>query len=186
MSKLSRMSKAEAVEYLDMHSTRYMLREVGVPDSKVAAARKLLSNGEIKEMTGSVVPLVRKFSSISELLDAPVLTNWPALGGSGAWHSMRGPWPKTPAREQWTPPPGWQKPSKPVTSWYDQGTRLYTKPAVIAADKMFLDESAALAAAAFPIDEATLIQKAKTFLYCASPFPSLFLTLGTCATHHWI
>ena len=35
----------------------------------------------------------------------------------------------------------------------------------IAADPMFLDEDAALAAANFPIDESTLIHKAKCFLY---------------------
>ncbi len=49
---------------------------------------------------------------------------WPALGGSGAWHPMRGPWPKAPAREQWSPPPGWVPPTKPVLSWYDRGKRL--------------------------------------------------------------
>jgi len=46
------------------------------------------------------------------------------LGGSGALHPMAGPWPKVPAREQWTPPAGWKKPTKPVTSWYDRGDRL--------------------------------------------------------------
>ena len=40
-------------------------------------------------------------------------------------------------------------------------------PSAIAADPMFLDERAALAAAAFPISEAVLIEKAKAFLYCA-------------------
>merc|ERR1719238_1136623 len=54
---------------------------------------------------------------------------------------MRGPWPKAPPRE-------W-----PVVR------------TDIASDPMFLDEEAALAAAAFPIDEATLVDKAKTFLY---------------------
>lgn len=29
---------------------------------------------------------------------------WPMLGGSGAFHPKAGPWPKTPAREQWSPP----------------------------------------------------------------------------------
>jgi hypothetical protein len=37
---------------------------------------------------------------------ASTQVEWPALGGSGAFHPMRGPWPKAPAREQWTPPPG--------------------------------------------------------------------------------
>ena len=55
---------------------------------------------------------------------ASTQVEWPALGGSGAFHPMRGPWPKAPAREQWTPPPGWKPPSKPVTSWYDRGDRL--------------------------------------------------------------
>ena len=55
---------------------------------------------------------------------------WPAVGGGSAPHRMRGPWPKEPAREQWEPPPGWRKPSKPVTSWYDRGDRLVpAKPA---------------------------------------------------------
>jgi len=49
---------------------------------------------------------------------------WPRLGGSGAWHPMRGPWPKTAAREQWVPPAGWKPPTKPVLSWYDRGARL--------------------------------------------------------------
>lgn len=54
----------------------------------------------------------------------PVVKEWPALGGSGAFHPMRGPWPKTPTREQWNPPPGWEPPRKPVLSWYDKGLRL--------------------------------------------------------------
>ena len=51
---------------------------------------------------------------------------WPARGGSGAWHPMAGPWPTTPVRELWVPPPGWTPPSKPVpvTSWFDSGLRL--------------------------------------------------------------
>ena len=51
---------------------------------------------------------------------------WPMLGGSGALHPMAGPWPKTPTREQWTPPEGWTPPSKPppVGSWFDAGKRL--------------------------------------------------------------
>jgi len=52
--------------------------------------------------------------------------DWPLLGGSGAWHPMRGPWPKAPVREQWTPPPDWKPPKKAVVviSWYDSGKRL--------------------------------------------------------------
>ena len=62
---------------------------------------------------------------------ASTQVEWPALGGSGAFHPMRGPWPKAPAREQWTPPPGWIKPSKPVLSWYDKGERLSSQQAPI-------------------------------------------------------
>ena len=62
---------------------------------------------------------------------ASTQVEWPALGGSGAFHPMRGPWPKAPAREQWTPPPGWTKPSKPVLSWYDKGERLSSQQAPI-------------------------------------------------------
>lgn len=42
-------------------------------------------------------------------------------------HRMQGTMPKAPKREFWTPPPGWEPPSKPVTgvvSWYDSGARL--------------------------------------------------------------
>ena len=65
---------------------------------------------------------------------ASTQVEWPALGGSGAFHPMRGPWPKAPAREQWTPPPGWIKPSKPVLSWYDKGERLTSAVAMMAAE----------------------------------------------------
>jgi len=54
----------------------------------------------------------------------PSPKNWPMKGGSGAAHPLAGPWPKTPVREIWTPPPGWKPPTKPVTSWYDRGDRL--------------------------------------------------------------
>jgi len=57
-------------------------------------------------------------------------SEWPALGGSGAWHPMRGPWPKTSARQQWVPPPGWKPPTKPVLSWFDMGTRMETTTVV--------------------------------------------------------
>ena len=56
---------------------------------------------------------------------------WPALGGSGAWHPMRGPWPKAPARELWSPPSDSVtitaaacSPTVTVQSWYDAGERL--------------------------------------------------------------
>uniref|UniRef100_A0A7S2J1D6 Uncharacterized protein n=1 Tax=Haptolina brevifila TaxID=156173 RepID=A0A7S2J1D6_9EUKA len=56
---------------------------------------------------------------------------FPAVGGGGGPHRMRGPWPKAPAREQWIPPEGWTPPGKPakpvvgaVMSWYDSGKRL--------------------------------------------------------------
>ena len=47
-------------------------------------------------------------------LEPPVehVKEWPALGGSGAWHPMRGPWPKAPVREQWVPPASWIPPTK--------------------------------------------------------------------------
>lgn len=56
---------------------------------------------------------------------------WPALGGSGGPHRMRGPWPPPPPRELWEPPEGWTPPSKAVSviSWYDNGKRL-TPPVV--------------------------------------------------------
>ena len=60
----------------------------------------------------------------------PAASEWPALGGSGAWHPMRGPWPKTSARQQWVPPPGWKPPTKPVLSWFDMGTRMETTTVV--------------------------------------------------------
>jgi len=66
-------------------------------------------------------------NGVIHIIDSVILPTpkvWPAMGGSGAWHPMRGPWPKTPPREQWTPPAGWKPPSKPVTSWYDRGDRL--------------------------------------------------------------
>lgn len=106
-AKLSQMSKAEAAAYLGRHSTRYMLREAGVPDAEVAEARAIL---EVKDMTGSVVPLATALA--------------------------------------------------------------------VASDPMFLDESAALAAAAFPISEPALIEKAKAFLYCVLLIPLLL------ALHH--
>jgi len=46
---------------------------------------------------------------------------WPVQGGStkpGAYKAMAAP------RELWTPPNGWNKPTKAVSSWYDLGTRL--------------------------------------------------------------
>ena len=55
---------------------------------------------------------------------APIPKSWPLVGGSGGSHRMRGPYPRTPPREQWIPPPGWKPPTKPVTSWYDRGDRL--------------------------------------------------------------
>lgn len=55
---------------------------------------------------------------------APRSRSWAPVGGSGAFHVSAGPWPKTPARELWVPPPGWEPPRKPVTSWYDKGDRL--------------------------------------------------------------
>ena len=66
-------------------------------------------------------------NGVIHIIDSVILPTpkvWPAMGGSGAWHPMRGPWPKTPPREQWIPPAGWKPPSKPVTSWYDRGDRL--------------------------------------------------------------
>jgi len=49
---------------------------------------------------------------------------WPMVGGTGGPHFMAGPWAPPPKRELWTPPPGWEPPKKPVTSWYDRGDRL--------------------------------------------------------------
>ena len=72
---------------------------------------------------------------------------WPALGGGGAWHPMRGPWPKAAAREQWVPPLGWTPPTKPVLSWYDLGVRLAPAEAEAVEEASF-DEAAALAAVA--------------------------------------
>jgi hypothetical protein len=43
-------------------------------------------------------------------------------------HRMAGRFKKPKAREQWVPPPGWKKPKKPVTSWYDRGERLTPTP----------------------------------------------------------
>jgi len=42
------------------------------------------------------------------------VVRWSAIGGSGAWHPKRGPWPSSPPREQWEPPPDWTPPSKPA------------------------------------------------------------------------
>ena len=52
---------------------------------------------------------------------------WPLAGGPGGPHPKRGPWPRDPPRELWTPPPGWVPPSRKggtVLSWYDTGKRL--------------------------------------------------------------
>ena len=52
---------------------------------------------------------------------------WPLVGGPGGPHPKRGPWPRDPPRELWSPPPGWVPPSKKVEtvrSWYDTGIRL--------------------------------------------------------------
>jgi len=78
--------------------------------------------------------VVAKFqSAFSSPADASTTSTqaFAAVGGSGGPHRMRGPWPKAPAREQWTPPEGWTPPGKPakptvgtVMSWYDMGKRL--------------------------------------------------------------
>jgi len=100
-STVALLSPANALTYLSGAATRQSLLAKGV------------SLDVINEATAVVREAV-----------ASMPKEWPALGGSGAFHPMRGPWPKAPAREQWTPPPGWIKPSKPVTSWYDRGDRL--------------------------------------------------------------
>ena len=49
---------------------------------------------------------------------------WPSQGGIGGPHCMRGPYPPPPVRVEWVPPAGWTPPSKPVSSWYDNGVRM--------------------------------------------------------------
>ena len=52
---------------------------------------------------------------------------WPPIGGSGAWHPKRGPWPKDPPRELWNPAEAVTKAvatASTVASWYDSGKRL--------------------------------------------------------------
>lgn len=63
-----------------------------------------------------LMPLLRKLASPEP--------KWPALGGTGGPHRMRGPYPPPPKREVWQAPEGWTSPSKPVASWYDAGVRL--------------------------------------------------------------
>ena len=128
-AKLSRMSRTDAAEYLDRRSTRFMLREAGVSDATVDAARAIvMTNEDVKAMAGLVVP-----TNTGAATDAAV---------------------------------------PPTMTWMEvdeMNQRIKDKvgdaPRFIAADPMFLDESAALAAAAFPIDEAALIAKAKAFLF---------------------
>jgi len=51
----------------------------------------------------------------------------PPIGGSGAWHPKRGPWPKDPPRELWNPAETVTKAvaaASTVASWYDSGKRL--------------------------------------------------------------
>jgi hypothetical protein len=110
-STVALLSPANALTYLSGAATRQSLLAKGV------------SLDVINEATAVVREAV-----------ASMPKEWPALGGSGAFHPMRGPWPKAPAREQWTPPPGWTKPSKPVLSWYDKGERLTSAVAMAAAE----------------------------------------------------
>ena len=53
----------------------------------------------------------------SEFSDAPAA--FPMLGGTNKQYKV-----KSVAREARTPPPGWEKPTKSVSSWYDRGERL--------------------------------------------------------------
>jgi len=112
-STVSLMSAADATTYLSGAATRTILVASGVSLTTINAALKEIRRSRaISDETWRDPP------------PAAPPTKWPRLGGSGAWHPMRGPWPKTAAREQWVPPAGWKPPTKPVLSWYDRGARL--------------------------------------------------------------
>jgi len=59
-------------------------------------------------------------------------------------HPKMGTMAKKPPREFWKPPPGWTPPTKPVSSWYDNGLRLADTapppPAPPAAPESFMDK----------------------------------------------
>ena len=164
MSKLSTMSRTDAAAYLGRHSTRFMLREAGVSDAIVDEARAIvMTNEDVKTMTGSVVPTMTP--GPTSVTGAGWGLN-PEVDCVTAYHpksNMGQPraraLPKAMAAS--VKPPMTMKEVDEMNALIQNGMC----PDFIAADAMFLDEASALAAAAFPIDEATLIAKAKAFLF---------------------
>ena len=75
--------------------------------------------GTLAAMAAKVKSMVTGFLGLFKKTE-----QWPALGGSGGPHRMRGPWPRPAPRELWTPPLGWVPPSNKQVSWYDAGQRL--------------------------------------------------------------
>ena len=116
-STVAFMSAADATTYLSGAATRTSLVAKGVSLTTINAALREIRRDR-----------ARPGETRRDPSPAAPPPTWPSLGGSGAWHPMRGPWPKRAAREQWVPPAGWKPPTKPVLSWYDSGVRLPPSP----------------------------------------------------------
>jgi len=105
-SKLSLMNAAEALEYLDRHSTRHVLQLAGVSDATVAEARAIVAKSAIS--VESWYDSGNRLGSVTGPAAAAVTSKW-SLATSIF------------------PPKETVKPSKPVTSWYDRGQRLVSE-----------------------------------------------------------
>jgi len=106
-----------------------------------AGAAAVLLGGGAFAFTKSATPAAATATAPADAVSAPVPTApaafMPKYTGkiTASQHRMAGRMKKTPPREQWDPPPGWMKPTKPVVSWYDRGDRLVpdAKPTAAAA-----------------------------------------------------